>query len=106
MPRPTRRLQRDAERLVDPADLLDRHAQAGEVAAAAAVLLRGGEPEHAELTQLLHDLDREVMIAVPAGGMGRDLCVREITDDLAEGLVLDTELEGHDGAFPDVANLR
>ena len=45
-------LEGDADRLVDPADLLDRHAQAGEVAVGAAVLLGGGQPEQAELTHL------------------------------------------------------
>ena len=69
MPRPTPASQRDAHRLVDAAELLDRDAQPGEAPSSgrpgAAVLLRGGQAEEAELAHLLHDVGREVVIAVP-----------------------------------------
>ena len=83
-------LKRDAHRLVDAADLLDRHAEAGEVAvlARAAVLLRGGEAEEAELAHLLHDVDREVVRAVPLRGVGGDLLLGELADGTPELLVL------------------
>ncbi len=62
---------------------------------AAAVLLRGGQPEQAELTESRHDLDREVVLAVPAGGVRGDLRLGELADDLAERLVLVGQLEVH-----------
>ena len=92
---PDRRLEGDAHRLVDPADLLDRDAQAGEVAvlARAAVLLGRGEPEQPELAHLLHDVDREVVVAVPLRGVRRDLGLGELADALPELLVLAGQLE-------------
>ena len=84
MPRPTAGLEGDAHRLVDPADLLDRQAEAGEVAvlaeAGAAVLLRRGQPEQPELAHLLHDVDREVVVAVPLRGVRRDGGLGEVAD--------------------------
>ena len=53
-------LEGDGQRLVDPGDLLDGHAQRGEVAAAAAVLLGEREAEQAELAHRPHHVDREV----------------------------------------------
>ena len=88
-------LERDPHRLVDPADLLDRDAQAGEVAVRAAVLLGGGEPEQAELPHLAHDVDREVVLAVPLGGARRDLLLGEVADGTPELLVLRGQLEAH-----------
>ena len=90
MPEADAGLEGDAHRLVDAADLLDRHAQAGEVAvlAGAAVLLGSGEPEQAELAHLLHDVDREVVVAVPLRGVRRDLGLGEVADAAAELLVL------------------
>ncbi len=88
-------LQRDAQGLVDPPDLLDRDAQAGETALPAAVLLGGGHAEQAELAHLVHDLDGEVVLAVPLRGVRRDLGLGELADDLAERLVLGRQFEGH-----------
>ena len=95
MPSPTRRLEGDAHRLVDPADLLDRDAEAGEVAvlARAAVLLRRGQADQPELAHLLHHVDREVVVAVPLRGVRRDLGLGELADQRAELLVLGGQLE-------------
>ncbi len=95
MPRPTAGLEGDAHGLVDAADLLDRHAQAGEVAvvAGAAELLGGGEPEQAQPAHLLHHVDGEVVVPVPLRGVRRDLALRELADAAAELLVLPGQLE-------------
>ena len=58
-------LEGDADRLVDAAELLDGDAERGEVAAAAAVLLGHDQAEQAELAHRVHDVDREVVLAVP-----------------------------------------
>ena len=83
-------LEGDGHRLVDPADLLDRHAEAGEVAvlARAAVLLRRREPEQPELAHLVHDVDREVVRLVPLRSMRGDLGLGEVAHAVAEVLML------------------
>ena len=97
MPRLDGRLERDAERLVDAADLLDRHAQAGEVAvlARAAVLLGGGQAHQPEPAHLLDDVGGEVVVLVPLRGVRRDLGLGELADAAAELLVLAGQLERH-----------
>ena len=92
---PHRGLEGDADRLVDAAELLDRHAQAGEVAvvAHAAVLLGRGEPEQPEVAHLVHEVDREVVVLVPLRDVRRDLLAGEVAHAGAEGLVLGAELE-------------
>ena len=79
-------LERDAHRLVDAADLLDRDTEAGEVAVLArtAELLGRGEAEQPELAHLLHDVDREVVVLVPLRGVRRDLGLRELAHALPE----------------------
>ena len=67
------RLERDRHRLVDPAELLDGHAERGEVAAAAAVLLGEGQAEQAQLAHGQDGVDREGVVAVPGLGVRRDL---------------------------------
>ena len=91
-----RGLERDPHRLVDPADLLDRDAEAGEVAvlAGAAVLLGRGEAEQPERAHLAHHVDREVVVAVPLRRVRRDLGLGEVADGTAELLVLAGQLEG------------
>ena len=95
MPRPTPGRERDADRLVDPAELLDRDAEAGEVAvvAHAAELLRHDEAEQAEVAHLGHEVGREVVLPVPLGDVRLDLRLGELADDLAEVLVLLAQLE-------------
>ena len=63
--------ERDADRLVDPAELLDGDAQAGERAAlgvleGAAVLLGDDEAEQPEVAHPRDEVGREVVLAVPA----------------------------------------
>ena len=83
-------LEGDADRLVDPTELLDRHAEAGEVAvlAGTAVLLGRGEAEQAQLTHLVDDVHGEVVLAVPLGDVRGDGLLGEVADHAAEGLVL------------------
>ena len=50
-------------------------------------------PNRPELAHLVHDVDREVVVAVPLRGVRRDLGLGELADDLAEGLVLSGQLE-------------
>ena len=105
-PEPDRGLERDAHRLVDPADLLDRHAQAGEVRAGPAVLLGHRQAEQPELAHGMHGVDREVVVGVPGRGVRRDLGIGELADDLAEVLVLVGQGEGHGSASRVVEVLR
>src|SRR5690606_6015957 len=102
--------QGDAHRLIDPAELLDGDAQRGEVATGAAVLLGEHDAEQAELTHLLHDVDREVVLDVPAGRVRRDLTLGELSHHLAEHLVLLAQLPGHpylhDASTPPVESPR
>ncbi len=94
---PDARGQGDPDGLVDPAELLDGHAEAGEVAlsvvGAAAVLLRHDETEEAELAHLGDQVGREVALRVPLRDVGCDLLLGEVPDDLAEVLVLLAQLE-------------
>ena len=69
--------QGDADRLVDPAELLDRDAEAGERAAVgglerAAELLGHDEAEQAEVAHRRHEVGREVVLAVPLGDVRLD----------------------------------
>ena len=95
-----RGLERDAHRLVDATDLLDGDAQRGEAAVlaghpGAAELLRSGEAHQAERAHLLHDVGREVVVAVPLRGVRGDLGLGEVADAATELLVLGGQLEGH-----------
>ena len=99
-PQADRGLERDAHRLVDAADLLDRQAQRREAAVlarhpGAAELLRSRQPHQAERAHLLDDVGREVVVAVPLRGVRRDLGLGEVADAAAELLVLGGQLEGH-----------
>ena len=96
MPRPTAAFERDADRLVDAAELLDRDAQAGEVAVGAAELLGRGQPEQPEIAHLLDQVDREVVVLVPLRDVRSDLRLGELADAAAEGLVLAGQGESHD----------
>ena len=85
-----------------PISSIARHRR-GEAAlsaqAGAAVLLGGGEAEQAELAHLRDDVDREVVVAVPLGGVGGDLLLGEVADRPSELLVLGRQLEAHGGHF-------
>ena len=88
--------QGDADALVDPAELLDGHAEAGEgvlVQPGAAVLLRGHQAEQPEVAHLRHELHREVVVAVPLLDVRADLVLGELPDGGAEVLVLLAQLE-------------
>ena len=67
------RLERDRHRRVDPRELLDREAVGEVVGAAAAVLLRERQAEQPEPAHREHRVDRETVVAVPVGGVRRDL---------------------------------
>ena len=87
--------QRDAQRLVDAAELLDRHAQRGEVATGAAVLLGEHDAEQTELAHRPHDVDREVVVTVPLRSVRRDLGLGELAHRLTQHLVLVAQLPCH-----------
>ncbi|MFN8016807.1 MAG: hypothetical protein U0P45_01655 [Acidimicrobiales bacterium] len=92
---PDARLQSDRRRLVDAGELLDGDAQGGEVRPRAAVLLREGQAEEA---QLAHGQDRvggERVVSVPRLGVGCDLGFGEVPHHLAELLLLVGEVEVH-----------
>ena len=87
--------ERDAHRLVDPTELLDRDAQRGEVTVGTAVLLGEHDPEQAELAHLADDVDGEVVIDVPLCRVRRDLAFGELTHHGSEHLVLVGQLPCH-----------
>ena len=61
-----------------------------------AVLLRGGQSEQAQTAHRAHDVEREVVVAVPPGGVRGDLGLRELAHRPAELLVLARQFEaGH-----------
>ena len=73
----------DPDRLVHPAEFLDRDTQAGEVRAAvgpggAAVLRRDDQPEQAQGTHPAHDVNGEMMRQVPFRHLRGDLGSGEI----------------------------
>ena len=78
------RFERDRHRRVDAGELLDREAVREVVGAAAAVLLRERQAEQPEPAHREHGLDREAVVAVPVGGVRRDLGLRELAHDAAE----------------------
>ena len=80
-------LQRDRQRLVGPGDLLDGHAEPGEVAAAA-VGLGERDAEQAELAHRQHGVDGERVVAVPRLGVRLDLGVDELAHHGPQRLVL------------------
>ena len=89
--------QRDADRLVDPAELLDRDAQAGERAAVGglerpAELLGHDQAEQAEVAHRRHEVGGEVVLAVPLGDVRLDRLGGELADHLAEVLVVLAQL--------------
>ena len=53
------------------------------------------EAHQAELAHPLHDVGREVVLAVPLRGVRRDLALGEVTDGPPELLVLAGQLETH-----------
>ncbi len=65
-------------------ELLDREAVREVVGAAAAVLLRERQAEQPEPAHREHRLDREAVVAVPVGGVRRDLGLGELAHDVAE----------------------
>ena len=89
------RLEGDRHRVVDPRQLLDRDAQHREVAAAPAVLLRERDAEQPEVAHRPHDVDREVVVAVPRLRVRRDLALGELAHDPAQRVVLLGELHVH-----------
>ncbi len=97
---PDPRLDRDRHRLVDATELLERHAERGEVRTASSVLVREGQAEEAEVTHGGDGVDGELVRAIPSLDMRGDLGLGEVADDLPEGLLLIAQLEVHDEARP------
>ena len=62
---------------------------------AAAVLLGERDAEQPELAHGPHDVDREVVVAVPRLGVRARSRLGEVADDLAQRLVLLGELDVH-----------
>ena len=92
----------DADALVDPAELLDRDAEAGEgvlVETGPAVLLRGHQAEQPEVAHLRHEVHGEVAVAVPLLDVRGHLGLGELADGGAEVLVLLGQLEHGGGPF-------
>lgn len=71
------------------------------VAAGAAVLLGDGEPEEAELAELLHDAAVDLFRTVPGGGVRGDLTVGEVLGELPHRGLLRAELQVHLGPLVD-----
>ena len=84
--------QGDGDRLVDPCQLLDRDADAGEVAATPADGLGERDAEQAELAHLTHDLDRELVGAIPLRAVRLDLGGGEVAHEGAQRRVVVAQL--------------
>ena len=89
------RRDRDADRRVDPRELLDRERVRERVAAAAAVLLGERDAHQPELAELRDDLVREALLAVELLGDRRDLLPREVAHGRLDQLLLVAEVEVH-----------
>ena len=79
----------DREAGVVARELLDDQAERGVVEAGAAVLLGDGHAQHAELGQRAQRVERDVVVGVPGGGVGRNLALAELAHerlDLALGV--------------------
>ena len=57
-------------------------------------------PIRPSCAHLLHDVDREVVLAVPLRGVRRDLLLGEVADGTPELLVLGGQLEAHGRMLP------
>src|SRR5205085_8805509 len=88
-------LERDRQRRVAPAGLLEGEAERGEVGRRPAVLLGERQPEQAEVAHRQNGAHGERVVAVPLLGMGRDLALGEVADDLAERLLFRGQLDRH-----------
>ena len=82
------RAQRDRDRGVHARELLDGERVGERVAAAAAVLLREGDPHQVERAELRDDLVRERLRAVELLGDGRDLALGEFAHGAPDQLVV------------------
>jgi hypothetical protein len=65
-------LQRDGQGGVDAGDLLDRDAEGQEVGVVAAVALREGQTEQAQVTHLVHHVHGELVGGIPGIGVRGD----------------------------------
>ena len=61
----------------------------------AAVLLGDRDAADPQLAELLHDVERELLVLVPLAGARRDLLGGELPDEVADLLLLRRELELH-----------
>ena len=87
--------QRDPHRLVDATEFLDRHAQRREVAVTAAPPLGEHDAEEPEVAHLPDDVDGEMMLAVPPGGVRSDLPLGELAHGRPQQLMVGRQLPTH-----------
>src|SRR5205807_1816381 len=83
----------DGVRRVHLRHLVDGDDVAREIEARAAKLLGPRDAEQAELSHAAHVLPRELRRLVVRGGDGRDLALREATNELTHGVVLVAEVQ-------------
>ena len=76
-------------------ELLEHEDVREEVRARAAVLLRDADAHEPELGELREELVREAVLAVPGGGVRRDLRVRELAREPLDLALVGRELEVH-----------
>ncbi len=83
--------QRDADRLVDPAQFFDGDTEVGEtplVQSGPTELFGRVEPKQTQLPHRRDELAREVRASVPVADMGLDLLRREVAHQRPEVLVI------------------
>jgi hypothetical protein len=85
--------ERDAERLADDAELFDRDAQGGEVAAATAPLLTEHDAEQAKVGHRRDRIQRQLAGRFPTVDVRREVTAGEVADHCPERLVLVGELD-------------
>ena len=86
---------RDADARVAARELLEHEHVGEEVRAGAAVLLRHADAHQPELGELGEDVAREVVLAIPLGGVRLDLGADEVARERLDLLLLGGELEVH-----------
>src|SRR5207253_2292563 len=89
----------DADARIGARELLEHEDVREEVRARAAVLLLDAGAHQPELRQLVEDLLREVVLAVPFGGVRLDLGRRELARERLDLSLVGAQLEVHEGEY-------